>query len=134
MKKLILIVSCLCLCTMSAFAQFEEESPASPPNIAVLLHTLSNTGSTTGALVEAGPNSLYLGRPVSFQKGNYSANDMQGMSKKTSYLIVNQGFKVTVYTNDNLSGESATFVGPTRINLTDNYWNEKIASMKIVMD
>ncbi len=131
MKKLILMMSCICFCAMSAFAQFEQESPS--------LNERSFVNNTIKAKVsseyeiERNRNTRDYSVVMDLSVGDYDVASITARSGNDaiSCIEVEGGYKLTVYQHSNFEGKSKIFVGPKAVSLKGDWFDNQISSMKL---
>ena len=97
-----------------------------------------NVGETFSCLTEANPAATfyadinYGGDAYGLPEGNYTLSDLARYCMPDDWLSsfrVKPGYKVTLYKDDNFTGESATYTADN--NWVGNNWNDAVTSIKI---
>ncbi len=71
----------------------------------------------------------YTGRSYTLEAGNYRAYQMRIDNDRLSAIQVPYGMKVTIYTNDNYSGNAKTYT--TNVSCLDNDFNDNTSSIVV---
>ena len=134
MKKLILMLSFLGFFTFSAFAQLEDTNPERPD-------LPTNFGSNNPGSVSSDYEYISAGnthdasatRPSILNLQNYDKAALSTLvgNDAISRLDIENGYKVTVYEDENFGGQSKVFVGPMGFNLKGDFWDNRISSLKV---